>query len=383
MEQVISLENRRQATQSSQESLSNGSYPKQRSQIPRSFQGDDLSLSSLNDFEGLENACLEAHLIEIRAKEEAALLLSRSDDSSKSSGSSEGGSKSSPKVATSSTSPKTTVQSTVTTITTTAKGKPFTQMEKQMAQEFALLQQRAQEIMGDGSFNIMDTSTDSLENNKRPMQLIYDKTSSQHVSNDSLDNNVKTGDLMTTSADSIENSHGSGAEKRGKESDTDSLNSPVKRIRSDSVDSIEVEQSKGGIVQFSSETRQIIRTEGGEQRIVTHTTEVKTFTSSVSNDSLQPIELTEEPELLLTSTESLETNSTATNATYRNNDSQMSGSMTSCDSNTMIDTLDTFYAHSASSSNQNFQAVSPTNYQRQEYAEDDDDDDDKKTQRKK
>lgn len=384
LEHVISLENRRQATQSSQESLSNGSYSKQRSQIPRSFQGDDLSLSSLNDFEGLEEACLEAHLIEIRAKEEAALLLSRSDDSSKSSGSSEGGSKSSPKVpsgSTSSTSPRTVVQSSVTTITTTAKGKPFTQMEKQMAQEFALLQQRAQEIMGVGSFNIMDTSTDSLENNKRPMQLIYDKSSSQHVSNDSLDNNGKTGDLMTTSADSIENSHGSGAEKRGKESDTDSLNSPVKRIRSDSVDSIEVEQSKGGIVQVSSETRQIIRTEGGEQRIVTHTTEVKTFTSSASNDSLQPLELTEEPELLLTSTESLETNSTATNATYRNNDSQMSGSMTSCDSNTMIDTLDTFYAHSASSSNQNFQAVSPTNYQRQEYAEDDDDD--KKTQRKK
>lgn len=382
LEQVISLENRRQQTQSSQESLSNGSYPKR--QVPRSFQGDDLSLSSLNDFEGLENACLEAHLIEIRAKEEAALLLSRSDDSSKSSGSSEG-SKSSPKVPSmaGSSSSRTIVQSSVTTITTTAKGKPFTPMEKQMAQEFAILQQRAQEIMGDECFNIMDmdTSTDSLENNKKPLELIYDKSSSQHVSNDSLDNNMKTGDLMTTSADSIENSVGAGAEKRGKESDTDSLNSPVKRIRSDSVDSIEAEQLRGGIVQITSETRKVTRTDGCEQRIVT-TTEVKTFTSSVSNDSLQPTELTEEPELLLTSTESLETNSTATNATYRNNDSQMSGSMTSCDSNTMIDTLDTFYAHSASSSNQNFQNISPscsTNYQKQDCV----DDDDTKTQRKK
>lgn len=378
LEQVISLENRRQQTQSSQESLSNGSYPKR--QVAKSVQGDDISLSSLNDFEGLENACLEAHLIEIRAKEEAALLLSRSDDSSKSSGSSEGN-KSSPRATSGSgsSSSKTAVASSVTTITTTAKGKSFTQMEKQMAQEFAILQQRAQEIMGDTSFNIMETSTDSLENNKNSSKLIYDKSSSQHVSNDSLDNNGKTGDPMTSSVDSIENSYGcTGADKRTKESDTDSLNSPVKRIRSDSVDSIEMEQTSKV---ESSETVQIVqklgKVEGEKTRTVTQSAaEVKTFTSSVSNDSLQP-----EPELLLTSTESL-TSSTSTNATYRNNDSsQMSGSMTSCDSNTMIDTLDTFYTHSASSSNQNFQtSVSPSiNNQKQEYV----DDDDTKSQRKK
>ena len=73
-------------------------------------------------------------------------------------------------------------------------------------------------------------------------------------------------------------------------------------------------------------------------------------TRDISSDSLNRTE----PELLLTSTESL-TSSTATNATYQNRttDSQMSGSITSCGSNTMIDTLDSnypdFYSPSSSS----------------------------------
>lgn len=40
----------------------------------RSGHGDDISLSSLKDFEGLERACREAHLIELRAREEEDLL---------------------------------------------------------------------------------------------------------------------------------------------------------------------------------------------------------------------------------------------------------------------------------------------------------------------
>jgi hypothetical protein len=108
LERVISLENRQKHSQSSQESLSNGSYPKRG--IPKSVQGDDISVSSLKEFEGLENACLEAHLLEIRAKEEAALLLSRSDDSNKSSGSSSGA-KSSPKTGSSSPATKAQQQS--------------------------------------------------------------------------------------------------------------------------------------------------------------------------------------------------------------------------------------------------------------------------------
>uniref|UniRef100_A0A1B0D7T7 Uncharacterized protein n=1 Tax=Phlebotomus papatasi TaxID=29031 RepID=A0A1B0D7T7_PHLPP len=72
------------------------------------------------------------------------------------------------------------------------------------------------------------------------------------------------------------------------------------------------------------------------------------FPKDISSDSLNPVE----GDLLLTSSESLDqyTSSTATNATYQTDrDSQMSGSMTSCDSNTMIDTLDSNVAEYYSS----------------------------------
>lgn len=366
LEHVISLENRRQQTQSSQESLSNGSYPKRG--IPKSVHGDDISLSSLKEFEGLENACLEAHLLEIRAKEEAALLLSRSDDSNKSSGSSTGA-KSSPKTTSSSPSPRTQQVTTVTTVTSITKGKP-SQLEQQMAQEFQKLQQRAQEIMEDKSISIMETSTDSLE--EKVTKQIYDKTSSQHVSSDSLDRDLKSGDIMTSSIDSIENSKG--GERTGKSSDVDSIeqSSPIKR-RSDSIDSIElqfaasqsskmerdsideamnIEMSSGS----GSSSKKVITkttTTGSGTGGQTVTTIVSTVTQQydmpqhkdISCDSLNA----RDPELLLTSTESL-TSSTATNATYTNEaDSQMSGSITSCGSNTMIEMDPNFYSPSSSS----------------------------------
>lgn len=72
LERVISLENRRHH-QGSQDSSSNGSFSK-RYQASRSGQGDDISMSSLKEFEGLETACIEAHKIEVKANEEEALL---------------------------------------------------------------------------------------------------------------------------------------------------------------------------------------------------------------------------------------------------------------------------------------------------------------------
>lgn len=374
LEQVISLENRQKTTQSSQESLSNGSYPK-RSSITKSVHGDDISLSSLKEFEGLENACIEAHLIEIRAKEEAALLLSRSDDS-RSSGSSNG-KKSSPKALS---SPGTGTKVTTTVVTSTVvKGKPSSHLEQQMAQQFVKLQQRAQEIMEDTSISIMEASTDSLEDEKKQ---IYDKTSSQHVSSDSLDN-IKTGDPMTSSVDSIEASKGGAT---GKSSDVDSIeHSPVKR-RSDSIDSIELQfaTSQASKMERDSIDDTInIESSSSGKKVITQTT-TKTITSQstglggqtstvtstvvrydmppkdISSDSLNRAEL----DLLLTSTESLETSSTNTNATYRNADSSiMSGSITSCDSTTILDTLDStfpdFYSPS-SSSHQIYQTTTTT-----------------------
>lgn len=366
LEQVISLENRKQQpTRSSEESLSNGSYPKR--QLAKSLQGDDISLSSLKEFEGLENACIEAHLLEIKAKEEVALLLSRSDESSKSSGSSNSG-KPSPKTKS---SPPNNITTRTTVTTTVVKGQP-SQLEQRMAQEFQFLQQKAQEIMEDASISIMEASTDSLEDKK----LTYDKTSSQHVSSDSLDKDLKSADPMTTSTDSIEGSKG--GEKTGKSSDVDSIehSSPLKR-RTDSIDSIEMliaSQSKGDdLMNFEMSG-------SGGKKVVTKTTttigpsgQQQTITSTVttrydmphqrdiSSDSLNA---RTEPELLLTSSESL-SSSTTTNATYRN-EMDMSGSTTSCGSNTMIELesaispFPTDFYSPTSSSAQQFQQTTTT-----------------------
>lgn len=246
LEQVISLENRKQQhlPRSSDDS---DSYP--RRQVAKSAQGDDVSLSSLKEFEGLENACIEAHLLEIRAKEEVALLLSRSDESSKSSGSSN-------------------------------EQKPSA-LEQQMAQEFQKLQQRAKEIMSDAGINIMEASTDSLDERR----TVYDKTSSQNLSNDSLDQ-IKQIEAMTTSIDSIE-----GARSAGKSSDVDSIdtqNSPTKR-RSDSSDSIEMMIAAQEGKKVITKTTTIIGPDG-QQKIITSTTTVthsEMPQRDISSDSLE------------------------------------------------------------------------------------------------
>ncbi|XP_051156914.1 ankyrin-2-like isoform X2 [Leptopilina boulardi] len=72
LENAVALENSKKFSSGSQDSGSNGSLP--RRYTSRSGHGDDISLSSLKDFEGLEKACKEAHLIELRAKEEEDLL---------------------------------------------------------------------------------------------------------------------------------------------------------------------------------------------------------------------------------------------------------------------------------------------------------------------
>lgn len=68
------MEQYQQHSSSSQDSL-NGSLP--RRYILSRSQGDDISISSLKEFEGLESACLEALKAEILAKQKEALLLSQ------------------------------------------------------------------------------------------------------------------------------------------------------------------------------------------------------------------------------------------------------------------------------------------------------------------
>ncbi|XP_029161662.1 ankyrin-2-like isoform X2 [Nylanderia fulva] len=73
LESTVAAENSKKLVQcGSQDSVNNGSLP--RRYMTRSGHGDDISLSSLKDFEGLEKACREAHLMELRAREEEELL---------------------------------------------------------------------------------------------------------------------------------------------------------------------------------------------------------------------------------------------------------------------------------------------------------------------
>lgn len=73
LESTVASENSRRLQCGSQDSVNNGSLPR-RYMASRSGHGDDISLSSLKDFEGLEKACREAHLMELRAREEEELL---------------------------------------------------------------------------------------------------------------------------------------------------------------------------------------------------------------------------------------------------------------------------------------------------------------------
>nr|XP_050868053.1 ankyrin-2-like isoform X3 [Vespula vulgaris] len=73
LESAVAAENSKRLQCGSQDSINNGSLPR-RYMTGRSGHGDDISLSSLKDFEGLERACREAHLIELRAREEEDLL---------------------------------------------------------------------------------------------------------------------------------------------------------------------------------------------------------------------------------------------------------------------------------------------------------------------
>ncbi|XP_076763414.1 uncharacterized protein LOC143430860 [Xylocopa sonorina] len=80
LESAVAAENSKKLQCGSHDSVNNGSLPR-RYATSRSGHGDDISLSSLKDFEGLEKACREAHLIELRAREEEDLLEHESPES--------------------------------------------------------------------------------------------------------------------------------------------------------------------------------------------------------------------------------------------------------------------------------------------------------------
>uniref|UniRef100_A0A182KDM1 Uncharacterized protein n=1 Tax=Anopheles christyi TaxID=43041 RepID=A0A182KDM1_9DIPT len=418
LEHVISLENRKMQ-QGSQDSLSNGSFTRRFMQ--RGMHGDDISLSSLKEFEGLENACIEAHLIEIKAKEEAAQLLSRSDESNKSNGSNNGAKRSPPSNNGSvairqqpSTENTSTRIVSSTSITTTVVGGPraasevmVAKVEKRITAESGradgspatatvttITHVESQARQGvdeeDTTSHILTVSSDSLDGTRSAVKQatgVRDTLPSAHSSSDSLDMHSKNNvDPMTSSIDSIEFSKTGIATTRSSQSDSieQMAQQQQQPNRSDSTDSIEAQQQQQQQQQklqyqttqqmhplsdtkrdsleslaassdnqsgFSSPTKSAhgsrplsdgsgVGASGTayHQQHTTmsmHTVSGRTMQKDISADSL-----TGPDAAFLTSTESLETSSTATNATYQNEtDSQMSSSVTSCDSITMVDTV--------------------------------------------
>lgn len=334
LEQAISLENRRFCS-SSHDSLSNGSFPKRGL---RSIQADEISLASLHDFEGLENACLEATLLEIKAKEEHALLLSRSDESNKSGKSVDN--KQPAKVI----DPVVVTNAEIVNATTTFSqdGLPRDVQPNKFNEP-------------DEVPYSMEVSTDSLEIAlKQAKQTLHGKNNSRHGSIDSLEIS-KSCDAMTSSVDSIEMSKDGTTAK----SDSDSIEQMVRGEKRDSIDSIDaqyVTMNQSVHTKYDSfDANTLIDltssvTTSGSQVLESRTITTSVASSSgygggiskdISSDSLNIGQ--SEPELLITSTDSLDHTSSTFATYYNETDSQMtmSGSMTSCDSNTLIDNLDT------------------------------------------
>ncbi|XP_054734967.1 ankyrin-2 isoform X1 [Anastrepha obliqua] len=325
LEQAISLENRNKTHQGSTDS-SNGSFTRRymvRHSGSGTAQGDDVSISSLKEFEGLENACIEAHLIEIKAKEEAA-LLSRSDDSNKSNDSDrENG----------------TTNVVVSRVTRTVTRTEVLPAQKQNIE--ALLKQKLEECEGrESTIRITELSTEPLDTKIR-----LDKQDSEKGSVDSLENNKS---MRSSSIGSFEISKDATTR-----SDIDSLETDRKQpTREESIDSMENEQFDllarfptvdettlgEGLTTTTTTTTTTTDAEGHEHTV----TQTITTTTSTSGNATLEFPAEQLPKDVSTDSLCIEhtnTSSAGTTATYQTSagNSQMSGSITSCASSTLME----------------------------------------------
>ncbi|KAI8117702.1 Ankyrin-2 [Lucilia cuprina] len=330
LEQAISLENRNRTHQGSTDS-SNGSFQRRyilRNSASGPAQGDDISISSLKEFEGLENACIEAHLIEIKAKEEAA-MLSRSDESNKSNGSDRDQILDPTKVV---------VSKVIRTVTHTE----VLQSGQQPPDIETLLKQKLQECeRAQSSIQITEISRTKADSDKGSI--------------DSLEMN-RSVDMVTSSVDDSFDISKDGTTK----SDIDSLEVDKRQpTREESIESIEMEQmddvmSKFGVTLGDGLTTTTTTTttstdaDGHEHttvttRIITKATLTGGGASSTSLDASAPEMMTKDfsAESLnqMSALDQTTTSSAGTTATYQTSagNSQMSGSITSCASSTLME----------------------------------------------
>nr|XP_036219997.1 ankyrin-2 isoform X8 [Bactrocera oleae] len=326
LEQAISLENRNKTHQGSTDS-SNGSFTRRymvRHSGSGAAQGDDISISSLKEFEGLENACIEAHLIEIKAKEEAA-MLSRSDDSNKSNESDKENGAS---------------NIVVNKVTRTVTRTEVLPVQQQTIE--ALLKQKLEECEGRESMTkITEMSTEPLEG-----KMKLDKQDSEKGSVDSLEIN-KSLDMRSSSIGSFEISKDATTR-----SDIDSLETDRKQpTREESIDSMENEQfdllarfptgetTLGEGLTTTTTTTTTTTDAEGHEHIVTQTITTTTSASGSANLDFPSGQLHKDISADSLCIEQTNTSSAGTTATYQTSagNSQMSGSVTSCASSTLME----------------------------------------------
>ncbi|BFF98236.1 ankyrin-2 [Drosophila madeirensis] len=333
LEQAISLENRNRTHQGSTDS-SNGSFTRRyvvRHSGSGTAPGDDVSISSLKEFEGLENACIEAHLTEIKAREEAA-LLSRSDESNKSNGSDKGAAGNM-------------VVTKVTRTVTRTEVVPSGQAENIEA----LLKQKLERER--------EREREREEGDRKPAPAsgteldAKSKIDSQDSEKDSIDSMEisKSHDMMTSSIESFDISKDATTR-----SDIDSLEIDKRHSRQESIESFGDEQldlmtkfvSGGGVTLGDGLTTTTTTTttstdaDGHE-----HTVTRVITTTTVGAGGVQELPLDESGMSKDVSIDSLNlcveqtTSSAGTTATYQTSagNSQMSGSITSCASSTLME----------------------------------------------
>lgn len=331
LEQAISLENRNRAHQGSTDS-SNGSFTRRymvRHSGSGTAPGDDVSISSLKDFEGLENACIEAHLIEIKAKEEAA-LLSRSDESNKSNGSDHGA---------------------AGNVVVTKVTRTVTRTEVLPAGQADNLEHLLKQQLERDEFDSKAVSTVKITEIPTTELDPKSKIDSQDSEKDSIDSmEIRSHDMMTSSIESFDISKDATTR-----SDIDSLEIDKRHSRQESIESFGDEQldlmsklvSGGGVTLGDGLTTTTTTTTtstdaDGQEHTVTR---VITTTTVSGGSGILELPLDESGMSKDISVDSLNlcieqtTSSAGTTATYQTSagNSQMSGSVTSCASSTLME----------------------------------------------
>ena len=351
LENLIALESTKHKSLGSQDSLTSSSNSKKHGS--RSG-GDDISIASLKEFEGLENACIDAERIEKKAKAEEESLLSEIEEGHESQASES--------------------ESCVTvSVSGVNRDSDEDDYEKRMFEIDEIIRQAQTNVeqFMDAKSKEMDKKhkseslghADSLEEMTKVPDLDFDQPVTQsktYCGKTYITQWEDLGEELLTSTDSLELKTQI-SKTSLVDPFTDSLEIKFSQdVMSVSTDSIEAALKKKTImtdsIEIGEKSSMITSTDSLEEKITQGNSldeeEPQPFSSSSGKEvdwsgsgkeecSEGAINRMPPPrsEYMLGSTDSLEpTSSTATHATYHNeNDSIMSSSFTSGDSTTMID----------------------------------------------